>query len=231
MNPIQISILIPIYNGIEFLHQSIGSVLSQTYSHWEVILGINGHPVESKVWKTAKNYSVDQRIRVIDMVDIKGKSNALNEMVKHATYNWIAILDVDDIWYPTKLEKQLAYLEKYDIVGTKCVYFGDMNNIVPYIPNGDLSSIDFFEINPIINSSSIIKKELCRWNNEYNGIEDYDLWLRLKRFGYSFYNVDEVLVLHRIHSDSAFNAKGNNLRVPELVEYHRLNCYIDTNDI
>jgi teichuronic acid biosynthesis glycosyltransferase TuaG len=226
MNPIQISILIPIYNGIEFLHQSIGSVLSQTYSHWEVILGINGHPAESEVWEIAKNYSVYQRIRVLDMVDIKGKSNALNEMVKHATYNWIAILDVDDIWYPTKLEKQLAYLEKYDVVGTKCVYFGDMNNIVPYIPNGDLSSIDFFERNPIINSSAIIKKELCHW--EENGLEDYDLWLRLKRFGYSFYNVDEVLVLHRIHLDSAFNSKGNNMGVPELLDIHRIKYHITT---
>jgi len=226
MNPIQISILIPIYNGIEFLHQSIGSVLSQTYSHWEVILGINGHPPESYVWKKAMHYSFDKRVKVLDMADIKGKSNALNEMVKHAAYNWIAILDVDDIWYPNKLEKQVYYLEKYDIVGTKCLYFGDMNNIVPYIPNGDLSSFDFFERNPIINSSAVIKKELCYW--EENGLEDYDLWLRLKRFGYSFYNIDEVLVLHRIHSDSAFNAKGNNLNVPELLSIHRIKYHITT---
>jgi hypothetical protein len=65
------------------------------------------------------------------------------------------------------------------------------------------------------------KKEFCYWNGKFNGIEDYDLWLRLWKQGKKFYNVDTVNVLHRIHKESAFNAKGNHLNVDELRRKYR----------
>ena len=73
---------------------------------------------------------------------------------------------------------------------------------------------------PIINSSSIIKKELCYWNSEWDGIEDYNLWLKLRKQNKQFYNCSEILVRHRIHNDSAFNAKGNNNKVDNLLVSH-----------
>ena len=48
-----ISILIPIYNGIEYINESVSSVLSQTYDKWELLIGINGHPPNSYVYQTA----------------------------------------------------------------------------------------------------------------------------------------------------------------------------------
>ena len=51
-----ISILIPLYNGIEFLETSISSIKNQTYPHWEVIIGINGHQQESEIFKEAQKY-------------------------------------------------------------------------------------------------------------------------------------------------------------------------------
>ena len=209
-----ISILIPIYNGIEFIDESVTSVLNQVYTEWEIIIGINGHPADSSVYRIAKNYECD-KIKVYDMPEIThGKSEALNEMLKYTKYNWICLLDVDDKWLPCKLQNQIQYMEKYDVVGTKCKYFGDLNN-VPQIPIGDLKNYDFKLCNPIINSSCLLKKELCHWN--WNGVEDYDLWLTLKKQGYNFYNVDSIEVLHRIHKSSAFNAKGNNLLVKKLL--------------
>ncbi len=53
-----ISILIPIYNGIEFIDDSVQSVLNQTYTNWELIIGINGHPENSDVYKKAKNMKI-----------------------------------------------------------------------------------------------------------------------------------------------------------------------------
>jgi glycosyltransferase involved in cell wall biosynthesis len=211
-----ISILIPIYNGIEFIDESVSSVIQQSFKEWELIIGINGHPKNSDVFLTAKKYEEKyERIKVIDFYTIRGKSNTLNEMINHCNYQWISLLDVDDKWFPTKLESQLPYMNTYDVVGTNCKYFGDLN-LAPDIPHGDLKNINFLNVNPIINSSCLLKKELCHWDDDSYELEDYDLWLRLWKQNKNFYNVSEIQVLHRIHNDSAFNAKGNNLNVNKL---------------
>jgi glycosyltransferase involved in cell wall biosynthesis len=216
-----ISILMPIYNGIEFIDESVSSILNQTFEHWELIIGVNGHPPMSDVYLVAKQYELqNNKICVLDLSDIKGKSNALNVMVQYCNYNYVALLDVDDIWLPGKLDAQSFYLNVYDVIGTKCVYFGDAEPIVPQIPEGDLSNFNFFSFNPVINSSAIIRKELCRWNPNWDGVEDYDLWLRLKKAGKKFYNCNNVFVKHRIHRASAFNAHGNNLKVADLKRSH-----------
>ena len=206
----------PIYNGIEFIGESVPTILYQTYKEWELIIGINGHPKDSDVYKEAKKWEEkDERIKVYDFYEIKGKAEALNEMIKYCKYDWVSLLDVDDKWLPKKLETQVNYLNNYDVIGTQCKYFGDLN-ISPNIPIGDLTSVNFLNVNPIINSSCLLKKELCKWDGKWNGVEDYDLWLKLWRDGKQFYNVNEIQVLHRIHNDSAFNAKGNNLKVNDL---------------
>ena len=217
-----ISILIPVYNGIEFIDESVLSVLNQTYTIWELIIGVNGHPPNSCVYQKAKEYeSKSDKIRVIDYYPIKGKSNALNEMIKDSKYNYIALLDVDDICHEQKLEIQARLLYNYDVIGSQCILFGDSNHKV-HIPTGDISQYDFSLQNPIINSSSIIRKNLCYWNSYWDGVEDYDLWLLLRKHKKRFYNYKEPLVKHRIHNDSAFNAKGNGRKVKELLESHGL---------
>jgi glycosyltransferase involved in cell wall biosynthesis len=272
-----ISILIPIYNGIEFIDNSIQSVLLQSYKEWELLIGINGHPQNSDVFKIAKKYEkIDHRIKVYDFYTIKGKSNTLNELVKYCKYNYIALLDVDDIWHYKKLEIQSIFIPYFDIVGSNCVWFGNYkdiapllalnlsnynfwknnliislrliikklasywfsscfnisdssllhiehyNGIVPPIPLFNISNYDFRKVNPIINSSSVIKKELCYWNPNFDGVEDYDLWIRLRKLNKLFYNCPEIFVKHRIHKQSAFNAKGNNNMVNNLLNFHEL---------
>jgi glycosyltransferase involved in cell wall biosynthesis len=214
-----ISILIPIYNGIEFIEESVSSVLNQTYDQWELLIGINGHPQDSEVYKIAKKYENKcNKIRVFDFYTIRGKSNTLNEMIKFCNYNYVAILDVDDIWHPQKLDIQSQLLNKFDVIGSNCIWFGNRPGVVPQIPTGDISNTDFSIVNPIINSSSIIRKELSYWNE--NGIEDYDLWLRLRKQNKKFFNFKEILVKHRIHNASAFNSKGNNNKVDSLLVNH-----------
>ena len=215
-----ISILVPIYNGIEFIEESIGSILHQTFTDWEVIIGVNGHPENSTVYQIAKEYEKkSNKIRVFDFHTIKGKSNTLNEMLKYCNYDYVALLDVDDAWLPEKLMIQSKYMGDYDVIGTQCVYFGEKDNS-PFIPLGDISEYDFFSANPVINSSSVIRKLLCFWDGKFN-LEDYNLWLTLRKQNKKFYNCPEVLVKHRIHNSSSFNAQGNNLKVEGLLNLHR----------
>jgi hypothetical protein len=209
----RVSILMPIYNGIEFINESVNSIINQSFKNWELIIGINGHPKDSEIYKIANQYKND-KITVLDLYEIKGKSDALNVMIKYCKNDYISLLDVDDIWLENKLEEQVKYMYSYDVVGSMCKYFGDKNDI-PRIPVGDISNFNFKLVNPIINSSCLIKKDYCYWNKSF--VEDYDLWLRLRKENKKFYNLDKILVLHRIHNTSAFNAKGNNLKVNELL--------------
>jgi hypothetical protein len=127
---------------------------------------------------------------------------------------------VDDIWHDQKLEIQSAALNQYDVIGSNCVWFGDKSNVVPSIPVGDISNFDFSTVNPIINSSSLIRRGLCQWNSNWEGVEDYDMWLRLRAQRKRVFNYGQVLVKHRIHATSAFNAKGNDNKVEDLLVSH-----------
>ena len=216
----QVSILMPIYNGSEFLPESVSSVIQQTFTDWELLIAINGYDEpENTIYKMVRDYIKaigDIRIKVLDYYDCKGKAATLNKMLGECQYPYVAILDVDDIWLPDKLAAQQPFIKKgYDVVGTKCVYFGEMNNIIPDIPTGNISTFKFLQVNPIINSSVVIRKELAHWEPACF-LEDYDLWLRLWKEQRHFYNCHEVLVKHRIHKASAFNAKGNNNGVEAL---------------
>ena len=212
MNNISISVLIPVKTGYEYLFETVESVRNQTFTNWELIIGINGHPFNSFIYKLAQLYEEIDKIRVIDYgEDMCGKANTLNTMVQEAKYNHICILDVDDLWEPSKLEVQISELIKYGhpnetIIGTKCRYFGSFTYI-PHVETGVILKSSFFERNQIINSSSMIPKKYAFWDiNAPFGLEDYDLWLRLGlKDEIMFVNIPEILVLHRYHRDSTFN--------------------------
>lgn len=214
-----ISILMPVYNGIEYITESVQSVLDQSFEDWELIIAVNGHEQNSMVFQIAKEYAdLDKRIRVYDFCDFKGKANTLNGMIIFCRYDYIAILDVDDIWLPKKLETQAELLKqnKYDVVGTKCVYFETLDGVIPQIPSGDISDFDFREVNPVINSSAVLRKDLGYWKEEFAGVEDYHLWMRLRKAGKKFFNFEDVLVKHRIHATSAFNTQDHSAKIAEI---------------
>ena len=217
-----ISVLMPIYNGIEYISESVESVLSQTFQKWELIIAVNGHEQDSFTYKIARDYAdIDNRIRVYDFSDIKGKANTLNHVIQHCNYDYVAILDVDDIWLPTKLAVQAELLDQdqYDVVGTKCVYFENLEGVVPQIPHGDFSDFNFKLVNPVINSSAVLRKELGFWKEEFAGVEDYELWTRLRRANKRFYNFEDVLVKHRVHQNSAFNTQDHSAKIALIKEY------------
>jgi hypothetical protein len=213
-NSMDITILIPLYNGVEFLPTSLSSIKQQTYKSWKVIIGINGHEPDSDIFKMASEIvntlGISEKTTILELVT-KGKPASLNKMAEEVKTAHVAILDVDDIWLPNKLEEQIPFMKIYDIIGTQCQYFGDLSSI-PNIPIGDVSLFDFFSTNPIINSSVILKTELLKYNeSEITGLEDYELWLRLKyKTQAKFYNVPKVLIGHRIHSQSTFNNTNGN---------------------
>jgi glycosyltransferase involved in cell wall biosynthesis len=204
-----ISILCPLFNGIEFLNECLESINHQSFKDWECIIGLNGHKKNSYVENEAKTI-VDKYCDkfILKVYKTKGKENTLNEMVKDTKYYFIALLDVDDKWCPDKLSCQLPYLGRFDVVSTNCKYFGSKNDS-PRLPFGDITyTHDFMDYNPVINSSVIIRKDDAYWNDDFYGLDDYNLWITLRYIKKrSFYNIPEILTYHRIHNESSFNGK------------------------
>jgi glycosyltransferase involved in cell wall biosynthesis len=202
----KVSILMPIYNGIEFLHESLPSVRRQTHKDWELLIGINGHADASSLVETAETLrNGDERIRIF-VQTTKGKPDSLNDLMQYVTADWVALLDVDDLWDITKLQDQISAIRPdIAVVGTLCRYFGDLTGS-PEIPTGYIDPVVLKTLNPIINSSSLTRKEHCEWTNNYD-VEDYELWMRICLAGGKLYNIPKILVSHRIHRASEFNGK------------------------
>lgn len=217
-----ITILIPLYNGVEYLDQCIRSINSQSYVFWKVIIGINGHPQNSPVYQKAKLY-INDKIKVVEY-STKGKPDTMNEMLKDPfTTDLICILDVDDWWAPHKLKEQMKIWNSglWDIVGTLCYYV--INNNLSGSPNLPIGYIkDFQTCNPIINSSVLMKKKDAIWTNEFFGLDDYELWLRLFHQGKKFFNLPKKLTFHRIQHNSSYNSK-NHHHVPLLLSRYYQN--------
>jgi glycosyltransferase involved in cell wall biosynthesis len=200
-----ISVLIPLRNGVEFLHDSVASVTAQTHSHWEIIIGVNGHSQVSRAMRQATECADrDSRIRAVHLPNIDSKSSALNIMARVADSDWLCLLDVDDVWTPTKLERQVPYVGCYGVIGTLAEYFGDTVGNIPVL-SGEFGFEELMLTNHVVNSSAMLHKRDAVW--EELELEDYAMWLRLAHSGRGFFNVPEVLVRHRIHKASAFNTR------------------------
>ena len=104
-----VSIVMPCYNGEEFIRHSIESVLSQTYACWELIVCDDSSIDNSReiIQEFAKR---DSRIRFIVNSHAKGAAGARNSCIDLAEGRYIAFLDADDLWRPEKLERQLQFM-------------------------------------------------------------------------------------------------------------------------
>ena len=206
-----VSIIIPLYNGVEYLEECVCSVIAQTFTDWEILIGINGHGYDGgKVAVTARSIAaLDSRIKVfIQPPPLKGKIESSHSLVLKSKADWICMLDCDDKWEPRKLEMQIeasrTIAKNAAVIGSFCYYFGDLTGIVP-VPAGLIHPSHLEKGNPVVNSSAMIQREYCMWKDE--DLEDYSLWMNISLQGKDLYNVPEFLTWHRIHTTSAFNSK------------------------
>lgn len=212
---IPLSIVIPLYNGIETLKETLESIKAQLYVDWTCYIGVNGHGCTGgTVYVTAQEILkelADDRFQVHNLPDVTGVSEATNALVSMCQTNWIAHIDADDTWDPYKLMYQVEIVKKHGhrvgIIGTWVQYFGDWNG-QPQLPSEFIDPAVFHKTNPIINSSILIKKEYDYYTNEFFGIQDYDSWVKLSLAGVQFYNIPMCLTHHRLSSSSVFNSSG-----------------------
>lgn len=105
-----VSIIMPSYNTGTFIKETIESVLAQTYTYWELIV-VDDCSVDNTD-EIVRQFLKDDRIHYIKNGMNSGAAEARNRALREARGRWIAFLDSDDLWYPEKLEKQIAFMQE-----------------------------------------------------------------------------------------------------------------------
>lgn len=180
-----ISIGIPFYNAQQYLGYAIGSVLSQTYENWELIL-VNDGSTDNSLNIANMYAEKDSRIRVISDGRNKKLPYRLNQLIEESTGDFIARMDADDIMHPERLEKQLEFLEeneRYDLVSTGLISIDNYNRIQGYRKVDHL--YDGFSIlktsYAVVHPSVMARRswfERNKYSEEYPRAEDFELWTR-----------------------------------------------------
>lgn len=105
-----VSIITPTYNCGRYIEDTIKSVLAQTYQDWEMII-VDDKSMDNTL-RVLMPYLQDKRIHVLQNIEHKGAGESRNVALRAARGKWIAFLDSDDVWMPTKLERQIAFMEE-----------------------------------------------------------------------------------------------------------------------
>lgn len=237
-------VLLAVRNGERYIRQAIESVLNQT--HQNLTLFIIANDSDDSTYAISCSYRKKYpTIQVFNLFNLtrKGKSNALNHVINtifhyknrfgmdNPNKQWFAIQDADDVWHPTKLEEQLKYANAYDVIGTDCYYIDAQSKEIEINPrprpflHDKIVEDAYNGHNPIVNCSALIRANLMqqfKYNPELDGIEDYDLWLRIMRYtDAKFINIPQKLVDHRIHANSHFNTKNFTEKINQLIQNYK----------
>lgn len=208
----KISVIIPLFNKVDFIKEAIDSVLNQTFQDFEIIVVDDGSTDGSQ--EIVKSYT-DKRIRFYQNEKNLGTAENANRCIELATAPYIARLDADDVMLNNRLAIQYDFMEQHPEIGISSgslELFGALNEIkhLPLRPKQCFAELLFDT--PIAQGASILRKEIIEENNlryintGYNVGEDWLMWYRLSKVT-QFSNVEDRLIRYRIHEG---NVTGKN---------------------
>ena len=200
----KVSVILPVYNGEEYLQAAIDSILAQTFRDFELIIINDGSRDGSK---SIIDAICDERVRKYHQDNV-GLAATLNRGIDLAQGDYVARQDQDDISYPERLERQVDYLDNRSdvaLVGTRAeIWVGDKKT--ERVHNHPTRCADLkFDLlfdNPFVHSSVMFRKETVRSLGGYTTDparqppEDYELWSRVSRVA-CIGNIGELLVAYR----------------------------------
>ncbi|MDG9729831.1 glycosyltransferase [Ignatzschineria sp. RMDPL8A] len=203
-----ISVIMGIHRIDEYVDNAINSILNQTFANFEFIIVANGSDAFN-VAKYIQSHFNDPRIKVLTS-SIGQLAHALNIGLDASQYNYIARMDADDIAHPERLKKQLKYLleNSLDLVGSNLNLINETNEKIgdrKYPVQHKINRLLPFK-NTFAHNTTLYKKKTVINARGYNSgfnTEDYDLWLRLKRKGIKWDNIQEPLLDYRIHTNAS----------------------------
>ena len=222
MEQLSVSVVIPVRNCQQYIHEAVDSVITQDFVYFEIIIIDDG----SDDFDYDQLTHLDRRIQVHHLTGV-GVSRARNFGMQLARGKYIAFLDADDIWFPGKLSAQVRYFEKHPDVG--CVFGGflkwlpDETGAFPSANSlmedcADLVRCEKMRSGWIYTrllagllvgmNTAVIRREVYENLGGFDETmrigEDYLFWLKVARV-YEMHALDGKVALYRIHSASAMH--------------------------
>lgn len=195
-NPL-VSIITPAFNCSHSIAKTIDSVLNQTYQNWEMLIADDCSSDETCA--TIQSFvDLDSRIKLIRRSWNAGPAVTRNRSISEAKGRYIAFLDADDTWYPSKLEKQIAFMQQKDVAltytGYRRVHEDGRELGMVNIP----ASVNYSDI---LKTNSIGCLTACYDSSKLGKVympniakrQDLGLWLRILKQVDRAYGIDDCL--------------------------------------
>ncbi len=203
----KVSLIIPVYNGSNYLKYAIDSALSQTYKNIEVIVVNDGSNDGGKTKEIAESYGND--IIYLEKEN-GGVSTALNLAISKSSGEYISWLSHDDMYYPNKIEREIEEILKHD---ENTIIFSNFDYINEY--GEKLKEVyldhelveknnDYAVLRGMIGGITLLipKKafeEYGEFDPRLRCTQDYDMWFKMLKT-YKFVHIEDILAMTRIHS-------------------------------
>ena len=214
MNPL-ISIITPTYNSEKFIKKTIDSILTQSYSNWELIL-VDDASNDSTVRIINDTIKKSTNCKLIQNSINQGAGVSRNLGIQEAKGDFIAFLDADDIWKPNKLETQIKYMvennvdvcySSYDLIDENGIKLNKRVNSLPILSYRKLLKSNYVgNLTGMYNCKSLGKVV----SNKLRKRQDWILWLyAIKKSGKPAKGIKESLAYYRVRKNSmSYNKIG-----------------------
>ena len=206
---IPLTILLPVYNGQQYLNQCIDSILCQAYDDYELLI-IDDCSIDNS--KDIINNYNDNRITFIENEHNIGLTSTLNKGIQQAKGNYIGRIDQDDLSMENRIIEQMNYLSNnpdVKLIGSWCEIIDENDNKIKSIKNPiNRKKIleAFVSYNPFLHSSVIFEKttvsKLGGYSSSFVHAQDFDLWYKISSKN-NVHNIPIELVKIRWHSQRA----------------------------
>ena len=202
----EVSVIVPACNSGPWIDDALDSVQKQTFPGWELILVDDGS-TDGTLAQVQARADKDPRIRVFSQ-ERQGPSAARNSAISRAKGRFLAFLDADDFWLPTKLERQLEFVHSrgcaFSYTAYNCVDEGGLREIRRRSFSPSVSRDDLLKSCPIGTSTVMLDSQVLNKPRfpVYPAQEDYALWLDLLTEVDRAYGVGEILGSYRLRRAS-----------------------------
>lgn len=207
-----ISIITTVKNGSKYILETLESIKNQSYQKFEHIVVDDGSTDNTlQLLKSFQIQNPNYKLYIFQPGNL-GRGKALNYAISKANYDWIAIIDADDVWHPQKLQTQFSILKdnpNITVLATKTRLFSEK------IIFDEFSQFTFEIIEPkrmlykpiISHSSVILRKENALYDESRTSQFDAELWYRLAfDKNKTLAIIHQTLNHHRIHDNQSFEA-------------------------
>ncbi len=212
-----VSIVMPNYNSEKYVAETIKSVLDQTYENWELLF-VDDCSTDNSL-EIARSFN-DERIKILQNEANSGAAVSRNYALREAKGKWIAFLDSDDLWAPTKLEEQIAFMVEngYDFTYTyyRVCNMGEWENFIRVSPKKvtlrKMYNYCYFStITVVYNSEKLGVLQIP----DIKKRNDYALWLTALKKCRVAYLYPKILSYYIRHDGSL-----STVPIKKLIKYH-----------